>query len=90
MSTAGIIDTAELGSCDICGVSYILGSDDHNGDTGICWECDHGCEPVPAGVVFYEARFSGGFCARCETCGHVWAYWDCACELVHDCDGCAP
>ena len=49
---------------------------------------DHGHE-MPIGVVFYETRFSGGFCARCEACGHVWVYWECACELVHDCDGCA-
>jgi hypothetical protein len=50
---------------------------------------DHGHE-MPTGVVFYRAQWVNEPRARCETCGIVWAYWDCACELVHDCDGCAP
>lgn len=29
----------EWGSCDECDTLYRLGSDDHDGENGLCWEC---------------------------------------------------
>ena len=44
--------------------------------------CDAG---LPSGVVVGFSRFGGSYVASCENCGFVCAYWDCACELAHDC-----
>ena len=50
------------------------------------WCLEHeGCT-VPAGVRVGMARLSGTAIAWCEECGMRWGYWDCACDLVHDCD----
>lgn len=35
-----IMGDSELGCCDVCDGPYVLGSDDHNGDTGVHWECE--------------------------------------------------
>ncbi len=32
----------ELGECDSCGATYVLGADDHCGECGCCWgHCWH-------------------------------------------------
>lgn len=44
------------------------------------------CEnPVmPKGVTADYGVF-GTYRAVCDFCDYVCAYWECACELVHDC-----
>jgi hypothetical protein len=37
----GNYDPDEVGTCDICECLYILGSDDHNPDTGNHYECEN-------------------------------------------------
>ena len=46
------------------------------------------CEnPVlPEGISTGYGLF-GGYRAICAYCDYVNAYWDCACELAHDCKG---
>lgn len=39
---------------------------------------------LPKGMEVGHGLF-GGYRAICE-CGYSCAYWDCACELVHDCE----
>lgn len=43
--------------------------------------------PLPDGIEIYSARFTGEGRARCLHCNFVCGYWDCACELEHDCEG---
>jgi len=33
-------DPTMFGHCDHCGGTYLLGSDDHNGETGNHYECE--------------------------------------------------
>lgn len=47
------------------------------------WEC---CEATtPKKIRFGYSQFGGSFNAYCDKCSFVCAYWDCACELRHDC-----
>lgn len=46
---------------------------------------DHDECVMPNGVRGYTSRLGGNYVATCDTCGHVWAYWDCVCELDHEC-----
>lgn len=39
---------------------------------------------MPKGMKAGYGLF-GGYVASCENCKYVCAYWDCACELAHDC-----
>lgn len=41
---------------------------------------------LPAGIRISNARFTGNPIAECDLCGDFrCAYWECPCELVHDC-----
>jgi len=42
-------------------------------------------EPLPDGVRVYLGRFTGSPVAVCDHCDYMRGYWECACELVHDC-----
>ena len=42
-------------------------------------------EPLPEGVRVYRTRMAGNLVASCDRCAYVCAYWECACELAHDC-----
>lgn len=44
--------------------------------------CDSG---IPNGMTVYRSRFGGNVVAECETCPTIWGYWECACELAHEC-----
>lgn len=46
---------------------------------------DHECER-PESVRLYHSRLGGNLVATCDVCGSVWAYWDCVCELAHECE----
>ena len=47
-----------------------------------CCEAD-----LPNGVSVGKAWLTGQFVATCAHSGFVCAYWDCPCELSHDCEG---
>jgi len=50
-------------------------------------ELDDICtEPLPEGMRTYRTRLAGNLMAECERCDRVFAYWECACELAHDCE----
>lgn len=42
---------------------------------------------LPNGIRTYYAHLSGAYVASCDNCSYMCAYWDCACELAHDCAG---
>jgi len=48
------------------------------------YENEHGCV-APTSIQFSHAHFSGNFVATCTSCKFVCAYWDCVCDLVHEC-----
>jgi|688.fasta_scaffold1860513_2 DNA-directed RNA polymerase subunit RPC12/RpoP len=58
--------------------------DDAPANSVLCEYCDCG-EPIPDGVEFYNTRITGEPRARCSHCDWVSAYWDCPCDLVHEC-----
>ena len=39
---------------------------------------------MPKGMSAGYGLF-GGYVATCENCKYVCGYWECACELNHDC-----
>lgn len=39
---------------------------------------------LPKGVNTYHSLF-GGYVASCDNCDYVCVYWECACELAHEC-----
>jgi hypothetical protein len=43
-------------------------------------------EPAPAGVEFYRATFGGHTVASCRNCSFTSVYWECGCELSHECE----
>jgi len=43
-------------------------------------------EPLPDGMRTYRTRLAGNLVAACERCDYVCAYWECACDLAHDCE----
>lgn len=45
--------------------------------------CDN---PMPKNMSAYYAHLSGAYVASCDNCKYVSAYWECACELMHDCE----
>jgi hypothetical protein len=44
-----------------------------------------GSVDLPNGMSYGVSRLGGGLVATCANCSFVCAYWDCVCELVHDC-----
>lgn len=40
---------------------------------------------TPSGMTVYYSHFGGNLVAECDSCTTIWGYWECACELVHDC-----
>lgn len=53
----------------------------------LCDFCLHAkdCTP-PKKIEFGNTWFTGNFVAKCKKCNFVSAYWECGCELEHDCD----
>lgn len=44
------------------------------------------CEnPMPKYMKTQHSNLSGDYVAICEKCDYVCAYWECACELMHEC-----
>ena len=47
---------------------------------------DYCCDSkTPNGMTIYHSHFGGNLVAKCNSCTTIWGYWECACELVHDC-----
>ena len=42
-------------------------------------------QPMPETVTASYKTF-GGFTATCSKCSFVCGYWECACELEHECE----
>jgi hypothetical protein len=49
-------------------------------------ESDFCNEPMPKGMSAGYGTF-GGFRAVCDNCDYVNVYYECACELAHECKG---
>ena len=47
------------------------------------YECCEAKLPKKMSVGF--SHFGGAYVAKCSKCSYVCAYWECACELRHDC-----
>lgn len=46
----------------------------------------HTCDTeLPKSVYFSNTRITGASIAECSACGFKSAYWECACDLVHEC-----
>jgi hypothetical protein len=63
-----------------------MGADRQREDNGMitvdeCAECT-----LPDGVRVYNSRMAGNLVATCDACGYLWGYWDCVCELTHECE----
>lgn len=56
--------------------------DDFGNVIEVC--CDN--PVIPKGIQTGYARLSGAYVATCDNCDYVCAYWDCPCELAHDCE----
>lgn len=41
---------------------------------------------LPIGITLTSARFTGNPIAECEFCEYRCAYWECPCELEHNCE----
>ena len=44
-------------------------------------------DKLPEGIRVYPGYLTGSAVASCDRCAYVCAYWEYACELVHDCEG---
>ena len=57
------------------------------GDTMITdYQEDECTELAPESISFYSARMTGTGVAECKDCDFKSVYWECACDLFHDCN----
>jgi len=47
---------------------------------------DECTELAPESISFYSARMTGTGVAECKDCDFKSVYWECACDLFHDCN----
>ena len=61
----------------------------HEGDTiPLCDWCAHSKEcRLPRHINISQSRITGNLAAECQRCYFRASYWDCACDLGHDCEG---
>ena len=52
-----------------------------------CADCAHEaeCEPLKK-ITFTNGYLSGQLMATCKKCNFKCPYWECNCDLVHDCE----
>lgn len=50
------------------------------------YEDEQCSEPLPANIEIYRATFGGHAVAKCKDCNFTSVYWDCVCELNHECN----
>lgn len=72
-----------IANCIECGNNAEVWEDDPK---PLCEYCQHFemCEP-PEKIIFGEALWTGERRAYCKNCDIVFAYWECSCDLEHDC-----
>ena len=51
----------------------------------ITFEDDTCTEPLPEKISTYHARITGHYLASCIFCDFLSVFWECACDLEHDC-----
>jgi hypothetical protein len=56
-----------------------------NGTPACEWCADHDGHTAPASIATGHTLIGGEYVARCTLCAYVCAYWDCPCELAHEC-----
>jgi hypothetical protein len=56
-----------------------------NGTPACEWCAAHNGHVAPLSISTGYSQFGGAYIATCALCDYVCAYWDCACELEHDC-----
>jgi hypothetical protein len=81
-SDAHATDEALIGTCRKCE------QDDYTYRYEDCPKNDlHEGHVAPDSVSTGYTHFSGAYVATCNLCDYVCAYWDCPCELEHECVG---
>lgn len=45
----------------------------------------HATCKAPKSISTGHSRITGDYTASCNRCAYRCAYWECACELAHDC-----
>jgi hypothetical protein len=58
-----------------------------NGLQACEWCAAHDRHVAPLSIATGYSQFGGEYIATCALCDYVCAYWDCGCELAHDCNG---
>lgn len=52
----------------------------------LCEYCAHEQEcPTPKKIEFYSSWMTNEPRAKCKKCTFVSAYWECGCDLTHNC-----
>lgn len=79
--------TIERAFCQSCGsLDELLNGEEAK--NYLCETCLEECStPKPDSVTISRAHFTGAAVATCSACSFTCAYWECACELVHECEG---
>jgi hypothetical protein len=72
-----------LTNCSECDNKADVWADDPR---PLCEFCSHAeeCDP-PRKIFFGNARISGEYRAYCHACQFVSAYFECGCDLQHEC-----
>lgn len=78
-------DNLVIAECTECGNEAEAWIDDNS---PMCEYCQHAeiCEP-PKNITFGSAQWSGEGRAYCKKCDYVSGYWECGCDLEHNCEG---
>lgn len=70
-------------------VTYCDGAPIPDGVCAVCFDespsDDHCDAPIPDGMTVTVSRITGDVSAVCDRCGWRCFYWDCGCDLAHDC-----
>lgn len=85
--------TTKLETCENCGIT----GEGASAWGGYCHDCDNQLEatqyeedecqePMPETISVREATFTGGAVAECSDCLYRCVYWECPCDLIHDCE----
>ena len=70
---------------DRCECGNVATDELENGSPACEWCATHDVHVAPLSITTGYSQFGGAYIATCALCDYVCAYWDCACELEHDC-----
>jgi hypothetical protein len=67
--------------------NYLANETPLNGYPPKCGECAHAedCKPKKK-MRFYSAHFGGHGVASCKNCTFTAVYFECGCDLLHNCN----